>query len=278
MQLTSDETAMAILVFIRELSFRLTKVLDQQLEVILSAIYALMTNTKNASLKKEAVYTLRTLSKYSSDIKMLYFITLMPEQMFTKFKLANTYCISFILQKENLNILVFEESLLISLIKIAAELFADAHQTINDLGEGIVVDLFKRFMERKKADVFLKMLRAHVSPKRADQILKFLRLNFDNIEEIVEISRKLQTFESDNMNRPVSSNNLFSRNGVTSLDSGGGMIQRFQQQDDIGDNIPKNLPKTSMKMNTSREERPIAGRNHDLQDRLINEIHQLLSS
>lgn len=276
---------MTILVFIRELSFKLTKVLDNQLEVILSAIYALMTNTKNKALRKECIYTLRTLAKYSSDVKLLFFIVLMPPQMFTKFKLANTYCLSFILQKENLNILVFEETLLISLIKIASELFADAHKTINDLGEGIVVDLFKRFMDRKKADVFLKLVRSNVSQKRADQILKFLRLNFDNIEEIVEMSRKMQTVEA-NIPKPATESfrltgqgvGVFGRNAMSSLGNDRSVIGAGLEE---SERVHSKSREPSRRATSTRVAPPGPGlpkRNHQLQDELMDQIQQLLSS
>lgn len=263
---------MSILVFIRELSFRLTKVLDSQLETIMTAIYALMTNTKNKALRKEAIYTLRTLSKYSSDIKMLYFITLMPKQMFTKFKLANTYCISFILQKDNLNILVFEESLLVSLVKIAAELFADAHQTINDLGEGILVDLFKRFVDRKKAEVCLQMLRDNVSKKRAEQILKFLRLHFEDIEEIIKVSRGMQAVEAEAVGRPISGS-LFGRNAMTSLDVGGTVLDKYRDEKPMSEIAPRIHRKRNI---MEKDSAPISRRDHELQEKLMDEIHQLL--
>lgn len=279
-----DEVSMTILVFIRELSFKLTKVLDNQLEVILSAIYALMTNTKNKALRKECVYTLRTLAKYSSDIKLLYFIVLMPPQMFTKFKLANTYCLSFILQKENLNILVFEESLLISLIKIASDLFADAHKTINDLGEGIVVDMFKRFIDRKKADYFLHMLRTNVSQKRAEQILRFLRLNFENIEELVQVSKKMQAVElevakSNADQFRTTGHSVFGRNGLNFL---GNDKSAFATADDAESSRVKSKDITSRRVASQRPAPPpehiIPKRNHNLQDQLMDQIHQLLST
>jgi hypothetical protein len=276
---------MTILVFIRELSFKLTKVLDNQLEVILSAIYALMTNTKNKALRKECVYTLRTLAKYSSDVKLMYFIVLMPPQMFTKFKLANTYCLSFILQKENLNILVFEETLLTSLIKIASELFADAHKTINDLGEGIVVDLFKRFMDRKKADVFLKLVRTNVSQKRADQILKFLRLNFDNIEEIVEISRKMQAVEKD-IPKPASDSfrmtgqgvGVFGRNALSSLGGDRSVLGAGMEEGEAVHSKSRDPTRRALSNRPAPPSLGLPKRNHQLQDELMDQIQQLLSS
>ena len=159
---------MAILIFLRELSFRVNKVLDSKLEPILGFLYTLHSKSNNAALRKETVYTLRTISKYSSDIKMLYYILMMPDQMFTKFKEPNAYCLNFILQKQNLNITVLEDELVEKLVKVAGELFSDANKVVNDLGEEIIVNLFKRYMDRRKADNFLKMVKILLNKKRAE--------------------------------------------------------------------------------------------------------------
>lgn len=190
-----DETAMTSLVFIRELSYHFKKVLDGKLETLLGALYSLHSKTANKSLRQEALYTLRTLSKYSSDLKFMYYILMMPEQMFSKYRLANSYCLSFILSKENLNILVLEEELLEKLTRLAADLFSDAHQKIQDLGEEIEVSIFQRFIDRKKADIYLKMIKIQLKPKKAEQILRFLKLNFENIEEIVSLAQKMRDLD-----------------------------------------------------------------------------------
>jgi len=267
-----DEVSMSILVFIRELSFRLNKVLDSKLEPLLGALYNLHWKTNNEALRKETVYTLRTLAKYSSDIKFLYYITLMPEQMFTKFKLCNAYCMNFILQKENLNILVLEEDLLIALIKLSSELFADAHKVINDLGEEIVVNLFKRFMERKKADSYLKLIKIHINKKRAEQLLRFLKLNFENIEEIVKVSEQMQAYDLDevlaekNLLVPsASKGSVFGRNAMALLEDASDIASVKSTKKKVA----KKPPAESMKA--------LGKRDHNMQEMLMQEINQLIS-
>ena len=263
---------MAVMVFIRELSFKLNKVLDSKLERLLSALYNLHGESKSEFLKKEAVYTLRTLSKYSSDVKLLYYILMMPEQMFTKYKLPNAYCLNFILQKEHLNVTVFEEELLEVLVKTASELFADAHQTLNDLGEEIVVNLFKRFMDRKKADVFLKMVRVNVSKKRSDQILKFLKLNFENLEEIVQLGQKIQALDIPD---------AFDDRGKVFRTSGQRFLAPHSAPQLNADQSGKN-PRTRDEKSFSQQKRETlqshGKRNHKLQEDLMQAIHQLINT
>lgn len=278
----ADEVSMSVLVFIRELSFRVKKVLDNKLEDILSAVFSLLTNTKNESLRKESIYTLRTVAKYSSDVRMLYFILMMPLQMFTKYKIPNSYCINFIMQKEHLNICVLEEELLEMLVKVSSELFADAHQVVNDLGEEIVVNIFKRFMDRKKADVYLKMVKVHVSKKRAEQILKFLKLNFENIEDIVMLGGKIQSLEvgdafDDRANIFRASGQMFiSQKSVGREESGGlkeeasGDKKRGFQKEGKG--------KEGGMVDRQQGEKMKDKRNHRLQDDLMSAIHQLINT
>lgn len=262
---------MAILVFIRELSYRLTKVLDSHLETIMAAVYALMTNTKNKALHKESVYTLRTLAKYSSDVKMLYFVSSMPQQMFDKFKLSNAYIMSFILSKANMNILTFDDSMIRSIVKLSSSMFADSHTTISDLGEGMIVDLFKRFVDRRKADACLTIIRDTVSKRLADQLIKHLKLHFDDIDDMIKVSKHMQAIDAEAVGRPVSSS-LFGKNAMTLID-GSSPIDKYKADKPMTAIAPIIHRKRTM---VDKDGDMSTRRDHGLQDKLMDEIHQLL--
>lgn len=276
---------MTILVFLRDLSYRVMKVLDANLEPILGGLFSLIANTQNAALEKEAIYTLRTLSKYSSDVKMLYYLGLMPDQMFIKYKLGCAYCVNNIMAKDGLNLISLGEGVLETLVERICDMFGDADQKIQELGEEALSNIWKRMAQRGRGGELLEIIKRKSSKKRGEQIAKFLKLNFPEVTPAADEVLFRNTGQS-----------VFAKMGVKALIDT--PMQNLSQ--DLGASMGMNIdilaprfPARSQQPVTmtaienpprGREAVPIQPpigyvkrRNHDAQERLVDEINQLLN-
>lgn len=268
--LEDEEIQKLCLVMLREISFNLKKVLDNKLQKLLSTLFTLYVKTENEDIKRQTEYTLRTLSKYSSDIKMLHYIILMPKTMFTRYKGIVTICIKFLTKNTHLNILIFEEKSLAKLIQICARLYDDKSEKISQLGEEIVCNTFLRFKDKFKASYFLTILEEFVDEELAHKVIKLLKLNFDDIEGLiknnfeVEKVEKAKEFEKLQEEREMEEN-VFRRSGSSILLGRGavGMKERKRKQD-------------FLQMGNQQSRNYGGKRNFELQDKLMNEIENLL--
>lgn len=276
---------MTILVFLRDLSYRVMKVLDANLEPILGGLFSLIANTQNGALEKEAIYTLRTLSKYSSDVKMLYYLGLMPDQMFIKYKLGCAYCINNVMSKEGLNLISLGEGVLETLVERICDMFADADQRIQDLGEEALSNVWRRMAQRGRGGELLEIIKRKSSKKRGEQIARFLKLNFPEVTPAADEVLFRNTGQS-----------VFAKMGMKAMIDT--PMQNLSQ--DLGASMGMNIDILAPKFATrpaqpvsmtvvdpvprSREaitNQPPAGyvkrRNHEAQERLVDEINQLLN-
>src|SRR3990167_1183133 len=273
---------MTILVFIRDLSYRVMKVLDSNLEPILGGLFSLIANTANKALEKEAIYTLKTLAKYSSDVKMLYYLGLMPDQMYTKYKFGCAHCINNIMAKDGLNLISLGEGVLETLVERICDMFGDADQRIQDLGEESLSNVWRRMAQRGRGGELLEIVKRKSSKKRGEQIARFLKLNFPEVTPAADEVLFRDTGQS-----------VFAKVGMKAM--AGTPIQNLSQE--LGLSMGMNLeippaifqPKFSppahapestahSKQATARTPVPtgyVRRRNHETQERLVDEINQL---
>lgn len=85
--LEDPEIQIAILQYLSNLAYTYKKVLAPELPTILSTLFTLYKKTDNRQIRKTTYTTIKVLSKYSGDLKILAYLLMMPKEMRERYKI-----------------------------------------------------------------------------------------------------------------------------------------------------------------------------------------------
>ena len=176
----------AVLALISYLSFTYKRVMTAHLSALLSTLFTLFNKTSEADIRQRTLRTLKTLSKYSGDVKFMAYILLMPAEMRTRYKRICCKMLDCMVartpisapgdqagqkqavrfpdgvperDKSNLNIFVLEDQMIGRLIKYAAEWFGDVADDIRQSAESLICGIWERFRDHKRSTIFFWWLK-----------------------------------------------------------------------------------------------------------------------
>jgi hypothetical protein len=93
----------------REISFLVKRVLDIYIELLFGNLYSGYLESRDESLRDEFTFTIKTLCKYSSDLKVLSYLGLFPSVIFQKFKKPIAISIAQVLEANEIDVHKFDE-------------------------------------------------------------------------------------------------------------------------------------------------------------------------
>ena len=255
------------LIFLSELSFYLQKVLDNKLETLLASLFHLYERITNDDIKYRVIKVLKTLSKYSTDIKQLHYIILMPLEMFIRHKTAAVNCMCLILQKD-VNIFMFEDEELIKLMQLVCAIFEGAELKISEMGEEILCLFFDKFKKTGRLQKFFYWLQIHLKETTTERVRRILNTNFKELNQMINDDRIVRVSFDESLKkteRPFPENDkIFHLNSQNVIKP-----QVYHEPEEI-------LLKNSETKNTFTSKN--ANRDFNIQNRLMGEIELLLKN
>lgn len=210
------------------------------------------------------IRVLKTLAKFSTDIKLLHYIILMPMEMFIRHRKASTSCMYQIMKKD-INIFMFEDDELIKLLQLICNIFDCPEVALAAIGEDVLCFYFEKFRKAGKIQTLFYWNQIHLKIESAEKVRRFLGMNYPDLDRMIQDDKivKVRFDEGGKRTqRPVSCiDRVFSLNSQNIIKQVPGFYEYRDKEN-----------------KWEGGQRGKGDRDFGVQDRLMNEIEMLLNN